>query len=168
MAKRATMTSRTSDGFTLIELVFVMVMLSILLAATLPRFSQTAQRLRTEQVAFEWAQLLRYAHVRAVAQGQDVVWRWDPTAHRAYLETLQDGQMARLRERSAQSALLTAEASVSVMQADQPVDCNCVRFFPNGTSEPSTVTLTFRGNPYTIHVDEATGQACLASGAAAC
>ena len=165
------MTLRTSSeggGFTLIELVFVMVILSILLAATLPRFSQTAQRLRTEQSAFEWTQLLRYAHVRAAAQGQEVIWRWDPSIHRAYLETVQNGEVTRLQERTAQSASLTAEASVGITQADQPVDCQCVHFFPNGTSEPTTVTLTFRKHVYTLHIDEATGQACLATGTAAC
>ena len=165
------MTSRTNSedgGFTFIELVFVMVILSILLAVSLPRFSQTAQRLRTEQAAFEWTQLLRYAHVRAVAEGQEIIWRWDPSAHRAYLETVKDGQLTRLQERTAQSASLTAEASVSITQADQPVDCQCVHFFPNGTSEPTTVTLTFRKYVYTLHIDEATGQACLATGTAAC
>ena len=76
------------SGFTLIEIVLVAVVLVILLTATMPNFQQTAARLRVEQAAFHIAQQLRYAHQRAVAQGDTIVWAWDAGDHQARLYEL--------------------------------------------------------------------------------
>ncbi len=153
------------SGFTLIELVLVAAVLGLLLLASIPRFQQTAQRLRLERSAFELTQLLRYAHARAAAEGIELIWVWDEKDRQAHLERLlENGQSARLEERAASSAPLMGEASVSLIQAGEPVACECVRFFPDGTSEATTLTVSLRESLYRITIDEATSQVLLAAG----
>ena len=55
-------------AFTLVELILVSVVLAILAAVAIPGFSNTSQRLRAEQDAFNFAQLMRYARGVAVSE----------------------------------------------------------------------------------------------------
>ena len=155
-------------GFTIIELALVSVVLLILLAASIPRFAETAQRLRLERTAFELTQLLRVAHERAVAQGQPMLWVWDDETRSAHLEAVVEGAPVRLEERMAHSEPLMAGATLELLRDARPVACRCVNFLPDGTSEPTTIALAFGASRYTVTVHEATAQACLAAGTAAC
>ena len=147
----------------------VSVVLGILLVASVPRFAQTANRLRVEQAAFELTQLLRYARERAVAQGHEVTWVWEDDTRQAHLEAVgEDGQPALIPERAARSTPLIPEASAALHRGDKSVGCKCIRFLPDGTSESTTIAVRFHELIYTVTVHEATGQACLAAGTAAC
>ncbi len=152
-------------GFTLIEVVLVAVVIAILLTASVPRFQQTAVRLRREHAAFEIAQLLRYAHERAVAQGRETVWRWDAEARRAVIE--QADAVSGVAEEIAKSAALPDEAPVSLTVQGSPVACACIRFYPDGTSEPVVLTVGPDPRPYTIAVHETTSHVTLTPGPAA-
>ena len=157
--------STISYGFTLVEVVLVALALALLLMATLPNFQKTAQRLRAEQTAFEFTQLLRYAHERAVAEGHATSLVWDPDAQRAGLEVIQDdGQPLRLSERAARSAPLAGGLSVSLSRESSLVDR--ITFFPDGTSEPALLRVLYDEHDYTVTVDAATSQVVLATGSA--
>ena len=157
-------------AFTLIELAFVTALLAILLAASLPKFQVTADRLRLEQSMFHLTQTLRAARERAVAEGREIVWVWDDDARRSHLEAQAvDGRLEQVDERAAMQASLASGAAVEMMRLHQQVGCRCIHFFPDGTSEPATtVTVKSPGRVYTVTVHETTGQACLAEGTAAC
>ena len=143
--------------------------LGILLVASVPRFAQTANRLRVEQAAFELTQLLRYARERAVAQGREVIWMWEDDTRQAHLEAVdENGHPAPIPEHAARSTPLIPDASAALLRDDKAVECHCVRFFPDGTSESTTLTVTFHERVYTVTVHEATGQTCLAAGTTAC
>jgi Tfp pilus assembly protein FimT len=172
MAKPGTTTSRigisqqSRNSFTLVEVILVAVVLVLLMVAAVPRFQETAQRLRAEQTAFELAQMLRYAHERAVTGGDAVTWVWDEEAGRASLELAAGDGESGLPEASVmRSAPLAAGLSVRVMRDDQPVDH--LRFFPDGTSEPAAVSVLRRDRVYTVSVDGATSQVLLSTGPAA-
>ena len=139
-------------GFTLIEIVLVAVIIAILAAASIPRFAQTAQRLRAEHAAFEMAQLLRLAHERAVSESDETLWVWDGVTRRA-----------RVEPSGTQGSALPEGIAVQVSRQGVPVECGCIHFFPGGTSEPLTVIV----GPYRITVDETTSQVLLHEGAAA-
>lgn len=161
------------QGFTLIELVLVCAVLGILLASSLPRFQQTAERLRLERSAFELTQLLRYARERAIAQGIDVIWRWDEANHRARVEgdpVAGMGQPAAEAPdgggRIAESAPLPEGISVALTRDQAAVSCQCLRFFPDGTAETTTVRVSVQQLAYTAQVNGSTGQVVLAAGTA--
>jgi len=160
-------------GFTLIEVVLVSIVLVILLAASLPAFLSTSQRLRAEHAAFEFAQLLRYAHARAVSDDAVAVWTWDGQLRRAQVRVVPqtDGQPAECSAINpaaapvAQSAPLPEELAVRIQLNDQPAAC--AGFFPDGTGDPVTVHLIQGARDYAITVHGATSQVVLAAGAAA-
>ena len=135
----------------------VAAVLAILLTLTMPRFQGTAQRLRTEQAAFETAQWLRLAHERAISEGRDVLWSWDERSRQARVELADAQEPEALRSRP-----LPEGFSVNVSPESPSRSCTCVRFFPGGTSEATTLTVAFQGQTYDVTVDEATGRAVVA------
>ena len=135
-----------SRGFTLIEVTLVALVIAVLATLAVPELSRTAQRLRAESTAFQLMQWLRLAHERAVAEGETVSWVWDADTRRVALQP--DGPT---------TAAFPQGFEVQVLRDNRPVDCHCVRFFPSGAGEPSTITM----GPYTIAVDEATSRVSL-------
>ncbi|MBI4341695.1 MAG: hypothetical protein HY598_05380 [Candidatus Omnitrophica bacterium] len=158
-----------SVAFTLIELAFVTAILVILLAVSAPKFQQVAERLRTEQSIVHFAQTLRAARERAIAEARPVAWVWDEQARRTHLEAVgADRRLERLEDRMV-SVALPSSVVVQISRQDQPVECRCIYFLPDGSSDPTT-TLAVKSPTavYTVTVHEATGWACLAAGTAAC
>ena len=163
-------------GFTLIELVLVASVIAILLAASIPQFVQTAQRLRIEQQAFALTQQLRYAHELAVSEANEIIWMWDPTARQAQLLQVLTGADRRVSiqkasGRAATSPTLDESASLGSPNERNLLGCpadaggaDCVHFFPDGTSESVTLPLHAPARAYTIQVDGATSQVVLKTG----
>lgn len=153
----------------------VTVVLAVLLVAAIPRFQRTFQRLRAEQTAFEFAQLLRYAHERAVSQGGMMVVLWDAQARRAVLRVAAEpvlpdeppacAEASTPLVPSVESAPVPSDISISIVREDQAGEC--VSFFPDGTSEPATLHIAQGGLDYTVTVDAATSQVRLSIGTAA-
>ena len=158
------------NGFTLVELVLVCVVIGILLAASIPRFQHTADRLRTERTAVELTQLLRVARERAVTEDREIIWRWDQDAQRARLlavNVASDGSSTTelLDDRFARSVPLPPQVSV-IPTRDGSV-AHEVSFFPDGTSQRTVIEIMHDHDGYTVTIDDATGQAVLAARAAA-
>ena len=65
------------------------------------------------------------------------------------------------------SGPLPEQLTVEVVRDGEPVDCRCVRFFPGGTSEAATLTVSLRQQMFTLNVDAATGYVRLSAGAVA-
>jgi len=155
-------------GFTLIELALVAVVIGILLTAAIPKLQQTALRMRVEQAAFELVQLLRAAHEQAVAGGQETLWVWDAQARRARVEPAgEDAPTTPGMPEAITSASFPSDLSVLLTRDGGSVECDCVRFFPDGTSEPTALTVQLREQTVTATVDDATGQVRLVAGAVA-
>jgi len=165
------------NGFTLVELVLVCVVVGILLAATVPRFQHTADRLRTERSAFELTQLLRYARERALVEGQETAWVWHRTDRVVSIERVATSDPSGVTGASqgpeqsqpdavrfTQSSPLPQGVEIDVARDGQAVECSCVRFFPDGQSEPTMLTIRSSQQTYTISVQAATGQVVLTAG----
>ena len=153
-------------GFTLVEVVLVTLVLALLLTAAVPRFAQTAQRLQTEQTAFALAQLLRYAHERAVVQGRPMVWVWDEPSRRARVASVDEtGQRQWLTEHVSRSRPVRDDIEVTLAREGAEVDA--VTFFPDGTSDAATLRVVHRPFSYTVTVDATTSQPSLTANAQA-
>ena len=136
---------------------FVAVVVVLLLVVSLPQFSKTSQRLQAEQVAFELAQLLRFAREQAITRGHVVVWVWNASARRARLEALDGtGQQVPIADRLAQSAVVPSDVTLRLTQDGAQTDA--VKFFPDGTSQPTSLLVSSGATVYTVTVDVATSQ----------
>ncbi len=174
------------NGFTLLELAMVCVVIAVLLTASIPRFQQTAQRLRIEQTAFSFAQMLRYARERAITEGKQVVWVWNDTNRQAQLYAAEStenrespGSFLPIEQRFWTTLPTGVEIPVKLDAAQRDVACpelsedvlviGCVPFYPDGTSSDVTITIggTRERQPsYSLRIHEATGQVVLAAGTA--
>jgi prepilin-type N-terminal cleavage/methylation domain-containing protein len=150
-------------GFTLIELVFVALVLAVLLVVALPGFQRTSQRLRTEQAAFELAQLARAAREQAIARGAIVEWVWDREERLARLQVLDDeGVTTPLEDRLSRSSTLPSTLTLELQQ--DGADATSIFFFPDGTSQATQVFVRTPGPVYTVTVDASTSQASVSAG----
>jgi Tfp pilus assembly protein FimT len=142
----------------------------MLMMATVPRFQQTAQRLQTEQTAFTLTQHLRYAHERAVAQGDRVVWVWDAQERQAHLEVEvvqsdDSTQRSTITGNIARSRPVRGEITVTLAHEGSEGSDNEVTFYSDGRSQATTLQIAHRTATYTVTIDAATGQSTLTSGA---
>ncbi len=144
-------------------MVLVTVVLAMLLVAAVPNFTGTAARLQTEQTAFALAQLFRYAHERAVTQGEPIAWVWDPDARQARLEIDPiEGEPLPLEERGTHRRVASEAIDVALTRDEVPVER--VTFFPDGTSEAATLVVSHRGRAYTVTVHATTSRVTLTDG----
>lgn len=162
--RKSKIKNRKFVGFTLVEVILVAVVLGLLLTASVPRFQQTAQRLQTEQAAFALTQLLRYAHERAVAQGDKILWVWDTDARQAHLEAFQGDnppQRIKIKENIARSRPIREDITVTL--ACEGPEGDAVIFSPDGTSDAATLRVVHQPFSYTVTVDAATSQPVLST-----
>ncbi|MBI2093740.1 MAG: prepilin-type N-terminal cleavage/methylation domain-containing protein [Candidatus Omnitrophica bacterium] len=158
-----------SSGFTLIEIVLVAAVLAVLMAASVPRFHETAQRLRAEQTAFSLAQLLRYARERAISQGEVVIWHWDAATRRVKLNAV-DGKDPLQWPQDCNEEGLSIFPPIRISNVPEAfqvtllrenTQAECVHFYPDGSSTPSSVHLLWGELEYAIIVDATTSQVTL-------
>ncbi|MBI3321155.1 MAG: hypothetical protein HYZ91_02680 [Candidatus Omnitrophica bacterium] len=150
----------------------VTVVLALLLIAAVPNLQRTAQRMRVEHVAVALTQLLRAAHEQAVSSAQCVVWIWDEGAQRARIEPeTAEGAKTASPPPQVPSAMKSVSVpdgfSIALTRNGARVECGCIRFFPDGTSEPAALSVRFREHALTASVDETTSRVRLAAGTAA-
>ena len=136
---------------------FVVVTMAMLLLAALPRFGRTLERLQTERIAFDTAQLLRYAQATAVMRRQVIQCAFDEPTRRLRLGVKQQDTVIPLQERFAASKPIPPTVRMSLHGNEPPEEE--LEFFPNGTSEGGTITVAREAQTvYTITVDTATGR----------
>lgn len=73
------------DGFTLLELVVVTILIAILVSFASPQFRNSFHRLQLITCSQELAALSRFAHSQAVVDQQPILLRVDPDAQAAWL-----------------------------------------------------------------------------------
>jgi prepilin-type N-terminal cleavage/methylation domain-containing protein len=149
------------SGFTLIELVFVAIVLGVVTVSIMPRFQSRWQRLQEERSAFAVAQSLRAARSLAVSRSQPMAWVLDAEAGRMWIEQ-DDGSAKRVAGRLGSSKRLPEAVTIQAVQDDKSVER--IRFFPDGTTEATTLLIGTAQQPhYRIAVDAVTGQVTIAS-----
>jgi prepilin-type N-terminal cleavage/methylation domain-containing protein len=82
---------RPQAGFTLLELLVVMLIMSVLVGVSVPQFRGTFRHLQLQVVASDVATLLTYAGRRAVATGEVLRVHFDVEGRRYWLVTAPQG-----------------------------------------------------------------------------
>jgi Tfp pilus assembly protein FimT len=79
-------------GFSLIELLFVILIMAVVVGFSLPRFSRTFKHLQLQVFAYDVAKLLNYASKRAVARGEILRIHFDVEGRRYWLAQANGGE----------------------------------------------------------------------------
>ena len=143
--------SRTSAGFTLLEMLVVLVILGLVAALALPTLRRPPDNVRLEAAARTLASALRFSRVQAISRNDDVV----VTMHAD----------RRILESSTGSAIqLDQEISVEMIFAAperRGRAAGAIRFFADGTSSGGDIVLTLDRRQARISVNWLTGEARL-------
>ena len=118
-----------------------------------------------ERSASEVAQVLRYAHSRAVAENTGMLWRWNAQERKGALYSVTpDGTESAIADRFTAFQPVLPAVTVAFTGPDGPIDE--VVFYPDGTAGAASFVLTHGSRTYTVKVDAATSQVLFTAGAA--
>lgn len=165
MAPETTLTTgRTNPGFTLIELILVMVIISVILALAAPSLHGISNARDTAETSLGILSMTRHARTTAIAEGSPVRLNLDAQAGRLWLTVQQAGVYVTPQEDMFQGIDLPAGATASITldpnsaqasQADARVDSQWnvidkasprqaptyIQFYPSGRSDIATIEL---------------------------
>ena len=139
----------TQKGFTLVELLVVLVILGLLLSLAPAAFDRALPGLQLKEAARDVAAALRQARGLAVRDNREAVLIFDTEA-RTYRVGETGGP--RQLDPDIEITLLTAESELT----DEFT--GGMRFFPDGTSTGGQVKLTRGTRDYAVRVDWLTGR----------
>ena len=137
------------NGFTLLELLVVLVILGLLAATVPPLVARAVPGAELKSAAREVAAALRYARSQAVTSGREVSFEMDVESRR-YRITGGERDFA-----------LPAELDIAVFGAASvsPDDLTGgIRFFTDGSSTGGYVTIENKDHSYRVDVDWLVGQ----------
>lgn len=135
-------------GFTLFELLVVMMILAMVTAVTLPSIGGRLGAARERTAARDLATVLRQTRGAAIAGNRDLALTIDTNA----LTYATDGRPAHHLPEGLNVSLFAAETERLGRTAGR------IRFFPDGSSTGGEVTLTSVKQAYLVRVDWLTGR----------
>lgn len=129
-----------SHGFTLIELVLVMVIAAVAMAIVIPTLSHSVQGRRCGDIAAQVCALAGYARTEAISQGTAYRLNFDPAGHEFWLTMQQGGEFVELGEEFGRHFAVPPELTISTDLQTQG-DGLYIQFTPDGRCDPGTITV---------------------------
>jgi general secretion pathway protein H len=145
---------RCSGGFTLIELMVVLVIMGLMLGLVLQHGPMHSRTLQARAAAAQVAQGLRSARARAIALNRPVTFSLDLEDHSFRI----DGAAPQMLPAALQLAALTV-----VGKASRPQNGGDISFAPDGSSSGGRIELSGNGARLLVGVDWLTGLVSVAN-----
>lgn len=156
----------TSQGFTLLELVVVVTILSVVFAIALPALGDGLRRWRLQGAVREVATILKFARNQSVAGRASLQVVLDRSRNVYWLDSAESGLQSTLDEVREKGIRLYAMPAgihlgeVAVAGATTDVDRAGIMFFPRGNATAAEIEVRDeKGRRYMISVDSMTGHA---------
>lgn len=150
--------ARRSRGFTLIELMVVLVILAGVVGVLTLRFDGALAGMETRSAARDVASALRYARGRAIAGQQETGVAIEVEAREYRLLGLDEERRHALGDRIAIDLLTDRTSLLSDNEG-------AIRFFPDGSSTGGEIILASEAGRYAITIDWLTGRVRIHDGA---
>ncbi len=139
-------------GFTLLELILVMVIISTLLAVASPSLQGFFSSRRTDDAASNMLSLIKLARSLSISEGRIYRFNIDSDESLYWLTAAEKGVYEKLNTEFGRSFLLPDDTTVTLdKQTDGKSIEQYIEFYPEGKAEPGTIKLTdMRGNTVEI------------------
>ena len=132
-------------GFTLLELILVMVIISTVLAMAAPSLRGFFSSRKTHDAAANILSLIRYARTYAISEGRTYRLNFDYNKGVYWLTSNLEGTFDVLNNEFGREFLLPDDTTVELeKQGDKDDKEACITFYPQGMCESGTITLTDR------------------------
>lgn len=146
-------------GFSLMELLTVILILSIMVGISVPRFSRTFNHLQVQVFAHDVAKLLTYASRRAIARGEMVSFHYDRETKRYWLARKhgdsREGESVKIASKLNRISMVPETLSVKSSARE-------VTFYPDGRADPFEMVIVDKSTDgYRLVTDIWTGRAKL-------
>ncbi len=148
-------------GFTLLELLVVLVLATLMLSLVVPRFAAVVPGVELKSTAQKTASLLRYARSRAMAESRLIAIELDPQIHGLRLShrdapvVLPDSIELTLSDTG---SLAMGHEILPPLSLDASAPGPSIRFYPDGSSSGGSLLLSGPSGRYRINVDWLTGR----------
>ncbi len=147
---------RAQAGFTLLELLIVILIMAVVVGFSVPRFSRTFSYLQLQVFAYDVAKLLTYASKRAVARGEMLRIHFDVEGGRYWLahaqEALPEGESERVAGKFGRISSVPEAISLDPSARE-------VTFYPDGRADRFEMFIVSnRQDGYRLVTDVWTGR----------
>ena len=133
-----------SSGFTLLELVLVMLVLTIVMAMAAPSLTHFWRGSRLRDSAEQVVAVTRYARTQAISDGTVYRFNIDPQS-RSYFLTMREGeQFVRTGTEFGREFTFPLETQIELSRIDGQTPDH-IDFFPTGRSELATIRVSASG-----------------------
>jgi len=150
---------RARGGFTLLELLVVMLIVTILAGVAIPQFRRTFRNLQLQVFASDVATLLTYANRRAVARGEVLRVHFDVAGRQYWLASAQDASPEAKFERVSGKFGRVSSVPGAISVASGTPD---VTFYPDGRADRFEIFISEDGRAgYRVATDVRTGRVTL-------
>ena len=138
---------QSKRGFTLIELILVLLLLSIVFGLALPNFRESAKKIELKTAVQQLTQLMRYAQSEAMARNQTLSLKFDETLsnYRFVIDTgIEEQKMTGFLE-----GVFTFPDGIKVT-----VDESIIQFHPDGTMDKEKIVACYQSRCFTVSTQE--------------
>jgi type II secretion system protein H len=144
-AKDKDRSCRSSAGFTLLELILVMVIISTVLAMAAPSLRGFFSSRKIHDAASNILTLIRYARTQAITDGRTYRLNFDYERSVYWLTSNSQGAFSVLNCEFGREFLLPDDTTVAIEKDDDKNGTEeYIDFFPQGMAETGAITLTDR------------------------
>jgi type II secretion system protein H len=130
------------QGFTLIELIMVMIIVAIMAAALVPNFRGFMIGREDNDAARQILSLTGYARTQAISEGRIYRLNLDPSVNAYWLTAQNGGQYQAPTNDYGQRFTLPSGVTLQTNVAQQQNGDQYVAFMPGGLIQPAPVTIT--------------------------
>lgn len=132
-------------GFTLLELILVMVIISTLLAIASPSLQGFFASRRTHDAASNILSLIKLARTQAITEGRIYRLNLDPDKGSYWLTALEEGIFNELHTEFGRVFLLPDDTSIELeKESSNDLITKYIQFYPEGWAQPGLIKLTDR------------------------
>lgn len=127
---------RSKSGFTLIEILLVVLILAIIVAAAIPRFQGTLTQLQARTTAKSLYQLALFAKERAIIEQTFYLLKYDPNQKSVFLMRKEAKKFVRIQSRLGKAIQIKEHFSLQWSSSSKDI-----LFTPNGESDKVEIHL---------------------------